>query len=84
MYKITHLEVKPDFILHLTFANKISGEVSLADRLFGPMFEPLRDPNFFAQAELDEFGAVCWPNGADLAPDALYQKIKASQEYLVV
>lgn len=83
MYKITHLEVKPGFILYLTFANKISGEVSLADRLFGPMFEPLRDPNFFAQAELDEFGAVCWPNGADLAPDALYRNIKASQKCLV-
>lgn len=84
MYKITHLEVKPNFILHLTFANKTSGDVSLADRLFGPMFEPLRDPNFFAQAELDEFGTVYWPNGADLAPDALYQKVKVSLERQVV
>jgi hypothetical protein len=41
------------------------------------MFEPLKDPEFFAQARVDEFGAVCWPNDADLAPDALYRKIAA-------
>lgn len=39
------------------------------------MFEPLRDPEFFFQVKVDDFGAVCWPNGADLAPDALYQKL---------
>lgn len=45
----------------------------MADRLFGPMFEPLRDFELFAQVRVDEYGAVVWPNGADLAPDALYQ-----------
>jgi len=38
------------------------------------MFEPLKDAAFFAQAKVDEFGAVCWPNGVDLAPDALYRR----------
>jgi hypothetical protein len=39
------------------------------------MFEPLRDPEFFSRVGLDEFGVICWPNGADLAPDALYQNL---------
>jgi glycine/D-amino acid oxidase-like deaminating enzyme len=39
------------------------------------MFEPLRDPEVFSQVGVDEFGAVFWPNGADLAPDALYQHL---------
>jgi Protein of unknown function (DUF2442) len=43
-----------------------------------PVFEPLKDPEFFRQVRIDEFGAVCWPNGADLAPDALYDKIKST------
>ena len=53
------------------------GVVALKDRLFGPVFEPLRDPALFRQVSVDEFGAVCWPNGADLAPDAMYEEIKA-------
>ena len=41
----------------------------MSDWLYGPVFEPLKDPELFAQVEVDEYGAVCWPNGADLAPD---------------
>ena len=42
---------------------------------FGPVFEPLNDPETFRQVRIDEFGVVCWPNRADLAPDALYPTI---------
>ncbi|MEK9497836.1 DUF2442 domain-containing protein [Photorhabdus sp. P32] len=37
----------------------------------------LKEQKFFAQARVDECGAVCWPNDADLAPDALYKKLKS-------
>jgi hypothetical protein len=41
----------------------------------GPVFEPLRDEAFFAQVAVDpELGTVVWPNGADLAPDALHEQ----------
>jgi hypothetical protein len=39
------------------------------------MFEPLKDPEFFGLVSIDQFGAVCWPNNADLAPDALYRRV---------
>lgn len=75
MRRIVRVETQPEYVLTLVFDDGTQGQVSIADRLFGPMFEPLKDPQFFAQAKVDEFGAVCWPNDADLAPDALYQKI---------
>lgn len=75
MRKIVSLDVKSDYVLSVAFDDGLIGDISMADRLFGPVFEPLKDPAFFAQAELDSFGAICWPNGADIAPDALYHKI---------
>lgn len=58
--------------LLLTFEDGTRGYVDLADRLHGPMFEPLRDPAEFKKAFVDEFGSVCWPNGADLSGEMLY------------
>jgi zinc transport system ATP-binding protein len=66
-----------DYFLEVAFDDGVSGAISLKDRLFGPMFEPLRDPALFGQVLVDEFGAVCWPNGADIAPDELYRRIRA-------
>jgi len=76
MEKITQIKVLDNYRLEILFNDGVKGVVSLADRLFGPVFEPLKDPSFFAKAQVDEFGAVAWPNGADLAPDALYERLK--------
>ena len=76
MHKIVRVEAKSNYVLKLIFENGTEGEISIADRLFGPMFEPLKNPELFTQVKIDKFGAICWPNEADLAPDALYQKVK--------
>jgi Protein of unknown function (DUF2442) len=76
--RIIHVKAKTDWVLEVRFSDGTQGVVSLKDRLFGPVFEPLKDPLFFSQVRVDEFGAVCWPNGADLAPDALYEKLKST------
>ena len=39
------------------------------------MFQPLRDETIFRQVTVDEFGAVYWPNGPDLAPDAMHAQL---------
>jgi hypothetical protein len=48
----------------------------------GTLFEPLRDPEYFGRAAV-ELGAVTWPNGADLAPDAMYDAIRQCGEWVV-
>ncbi len=62
--------------LRLTFADGLVPEVDLTEKIageVGPIFEPLRDLAFFATVTVDpELGTFVWPNGADLAPDALH------------
>ena len=80
MKRIVRVSAGQDYTLKLLFDDGRSGEVDLSARLFGTVFEPLRDPLLFAQVRVDEYGAVCWPNGADLAPDALYRTISSQVE----
>lgn len=78
MCKVIRVQPLEGYRLHVEFADGVRGEIDLSNRLFGPVFEPLADPDFFAQVSVDEFGAICWPNGADLAPDAVYDRLAAS------
>jgi hypothetical protein len=60
--------------LDLTFKDGTRKRVNLLPLLEGPVFEPLRDPVFFARVMLDPVaGTVVWPNGADVAPETLYE-----------
>jgi hypothetical protein len=76
MIKVRSVRALEDYRLEIGFTDGTSGTLSLKNRLFGPMFEPLRDPSFFVQVALDEYGVISWPNGADLAPDGLYVEIR--------
>ena len=80
MSKITRVQVEPNYRLRVEFGDRVAGTVDLSTRLFGTVFEPLIDPVLFAQVTIDEFGALAWPNGADLAPDALYQTLVATNQ----
>jgi hypothetical protein len=78
MPRVQSVRPLDDFRLAVCFEDGTAGEVDLKDRLFGPVFEPLKDPQYFAKVFVDEFGAVAWPNGADLAPDAMYEQLRES------
>ena len=75
MPRMTQVSALPGYKLSVAFDDGIAGTIELQDRLFGPVFEPLRDETLFARVALDEFGAPFWPNGADLAPDAIYAQL---------
>lgn len=62
------------YVLRVTFSDGLTREMDLEPELWGEMFEPLRDPALFRQARIGpESGTVEWPNGADLAPEFLYE-----------
>lgn len=73
MVRVTELEVLDGYRLRVGFSDGARRVIDLANELSGPVFEPLRDPRLFRQVRLDdELGTIVWPNGADIAPEALY------------
>ena len=74
---ITEVEVIGDCRLRLTFEDGTVGEVDFAGREWRGVFEPLRDPEFFARVEVDpEAGTITWPGGLDMAPEPLYERAR--------
>lgn len=66
-----------DFVVHIRFADGTEGDVDLSDELYGEIFEPLKDPAVFRTLSVHpEFQTLCWPNGADLAPEFLYESMQ--------
>ncbi len=64
------------FRIRIRFNNDEQGIVDLADALWGPMFEPLKDPAVFRRFEVSNvLHTIKWENDADLAPEYLYQKM---------
>jgi hypothetical protein len=66
------------FRVHLAFADGLAADVDLSDVVgSGPVFEPLRDPEFFRRLQIDECGVtIAWPNQADIAPETLYDLVQ--------
>jgi len=63
----------------LRFRDGTAGEIDLSSELYGPMFEPLRDPLVFSQFQIHpEFCTLVWANGADFAPEFLHSKIRVT------
>ena len=70
-------EYRDDYRIHLIFNDNSEATVDFSEWLDGPVFEPLKDSEYFRRFFLDG-GTVVWPNGADIAPETLYEKAKAS------
>ena len=68
---VQHLD---NYRLRLKFNNNAIRVVDLTTELYGKIFEPMKDLNFFRQVYINsETGTIEWPNGADFAPEFLYE-----------
>jgi hypothetical protein len=74
---VIRAEYRGGYTIHLTFNDGVERMVDFAGWLEGPMFEPLKDTGYFQRFFL-EGGTVTWPNGADVAPETLYEDAKSS------
>jgi hypothetical protein len=65
------------FKIWIRFNDGVEGDVDLSRELTGPIFEPLRDIEAFKRFRLHpELHTLVWPNGADLAPEFLREKLR--------
>ncbi|MEI8295043.1 MAG: DUF2442 domain-containing protein [Alphaproteobacteria bacterium] len=65
-----------NFTVWVSFDDGIEGTINLKDFLKGQIFEPLQDVKVFKEVFYDPTtGTICWPNGADFAPEFLRKHI---------
>ena len=75
--QVEHALYVSGFTIHLRFSDGTEGDVDLRDELHGDLFVPLKDPALFRQFSVHpDFRTLCWPNGADIAPEFLYERVQ--------
>lgn len=74
---ITEVTVLRHGVVDLVFADGLKGGVEILSRIQGPVFQRARTEEGFAEVVVDEeSGTICWPEGGDLAPDTLYERVR--------
>lgn len=68
-----------DYVIWVKFNDGIDGEVDLSADLEGEVFGPLKDKALFKTVKVDPIlQTIVWDNGADLAPEFLYDNLRIS------
>lgn len=71
---VIRVEPLHDHHVRVEFSDGVLKEVDLSGELYGEIFEPLHHVELFSQVAVNpETGTIEWPNGADFAPEFLYQ-----------
>jgi Protein of unknown function (DUF2442) len=74
LVRVRAVEPTHDFWVHVTFTNDVERDIDLEPKIWGPVFEPLRnDPALFRKVFVDPLShTLAWPGELDLDPDTLY------------
>lgn len=65
-----------NYKIWVKFNDGKSGVVNLENELWGSQFEQLKDENQFKKFKISEISkTIEWENGADLAPEFLYNSL---------
>jgi hypothetical protein len=79
MQDVVEARYTAQYTIWLRFEDGTEGEIDLSEELAGEVFEPLKDEAYFLQFRVNpDTGTVEWPNGADFAPEFLYEKVRVA------
>ena len=76
--KLVKAQYIGEYKIRLWFEDGKSGVLDLAGELWGEVFEPLQSLSNFQRFSIDqELQTIVWSNGADLAPEYIYERAVA-------
>ncbi|MCA9408429.1 MAG: DUF2442 domain-containing protein [Candidatus Omnitrophica bacterium] len=76
IHEVKKAKLIKDYMVEFIFDNKKKGRVDLRKYLGRGVFAQLLNKKNFNKFYVnEELGTICWPNGADIAPDTLYREI---------
>lgn len=84
-WRVARVRTLPGYRLAVEFLDGTAGKVDLSRLITGEragVFAALRSPESFDQAGI-EHGVVVWPDGLDLAPDAMHEAIREHGRWVV-
>ena len=72
MPRVVDAKYLHDYFIHISFSNGREGTIDLSPFIGQGVFEPLLEKSYFKKLFVDGW-TISWPNGADIAPETLYQ-----------
>jgi hypothetical protein len=77
MVRVVEAKHLKDYIIWLRFSDGTEGEVDLSGELYGEVFEPLKDKEYFKSFIVHpDWHTIAWPKGADFAPEFLHSTVQ--------
>jgi len=74
LHDVTGFDLVTRYTLRVRFNDGTEQVIDLETVLYGEMYAPLRNPQFFDQVRLDpQTKTLIWPNGADFDPYVLHE-----------
>ena len=77
MNKVISVIPKRNMNVHIQFSDGFSAELNVKNFVKGGISEKLKDPAFFEQVSVDDFGGITWSNGFDFCPNFLREYLQS-------